>query len=1187
MPDMRLPENMPVYLCGEALKMAKKSYESVMEQLDPHQRAAARVSDNSVIAAGAGSGKTRVLAARYLYLVIERGIPVDEIVALTFTRKAASEMYSRIYASLREVDHPLAEEAVNAFHLARIDTIDAFCNSIARNACRKYGISPDFKIDNDRATEIAANLALPFFLERRKSPAIQQLMKRYALAELPGRLLANTVIRYSTVSAPLDFTSFLKIQSDEIAVRFAETTKKIVTGMNRLASLSGTGGSTGMKVAKALETVPGMPDSGNAEEIASFIKTCDGLAGISLPGKVSDPSLVELKETLSDFKKNLYPEFLSIANWVLNRPFVEETFSLLADFQEIFNRKKREAGVLTFADVSRLALDALVSDPDLRSAYKSSTSAIMIDEFQDDNAMQRDLLFLIAEKLECRELSVPRPDELCPDKLFFVGDEKQSIYRFRGADVAVFRRLARDIVPHDPGLREAAPDLGINYRTESRLIESFNAIFPSVFLNPAFYRESDFPIYEAVFSPIKASRTTDGLMPAMDILLVNESNFIKGDHRYLSPSETEASEVASRIRNLLDSGYPVRTDDGVRPCTSDDIAILFRSGTRQHLYEKYLRENGIPSQCESLRGLFSDAPINDLYAILRLAVYPADNTAYATVLRSPFVCVSDIGFAAAVLDRTCRQPMSEPFAETAEAVLEAEDALRFARGRKLFASLQEMADRVPASEIISWLWYEAGYRYALLLEPQLHRYAELYDYFFELARLADGRGETLATFLDEIQRLMSSGEKIDGLDIPAERSGGVRIMTVHKSKGLEFPVVFLVDSGNEGRGNRNDEPVYYSEATGLSVNTGVSEEAAAASANYFYEKGREEEKNREQAEVRRLLYVAMTRAETRLFISGTISGEGESISAILSGILEKKDSNAEKKGTPIVKKSFIDFLLPSLSSGELPGITISEIPPALQNQGTVKIQDQSFSQDELTALYESAPLASYAPPVRTRFSATALHSLSATAAIGTFPAGATVAASTTVSSTATTAAADNTPSPAATQLSAVAPTVPAAHTVTAEDSTPPDSLDLLLKKTGISPNDFGTFAHRAIEERFTGIRGFMNEELRPIITVMTDRFFLSELGKMSLKADWRECEYGFITRYPFEGARLTVTGQIDLVFEYEGKIYIIDYKTDRVENPEIHAEQLAVYRKAIGDLRKKPPETWIFYLRSGNAVQVH
>jgi len=1139
------------------MKMGKKSYESVMELLDPNQRAAARVSANSVIAAGAGSGKTRVLAARYLYLVIEKGLPVDEIVALTFTRKAASEMYSRIYASLREVDHPLAEEAVNAFHLARIDTIDAFCNSIARNACRKYGISPDFAIDNTGATDLAESLALPFFLERRKSPAIQQLMKRYALAELPARLLANTVIRYSTVSTPLDFASFSKKQSDEIAVKFTETTKTIVAGMNRLSLLSGTGGSTGMKVAKALETVPGVPDINVTEEITSIIKTCDGLAGISLPGKVSDPSLVELKETLSDFKKNLYPEFLSIANWVLNGNFIEETFSLLSDFQEIFNRKKREAGILTFADVSRLALDALISDPDLRSAYKSSTGAIMIDEFQDDNAMQRDLLFLIAEKADRTELSVPGPDELCPDKLFFVGDEKQSIYRFRGADVAVFRKLARDLVSHDLVSRDRNPcDLGINYRTESALIESLNAVFPSVFLNPSFYPEKDFPVYEASFSPIKASRTTDGLLPTMDILLVNESNFIKDDHRYLSPSETEAAEVAAQIRNLLDTGYPVRSGDGIRPCTSDDIAILFRSGTRQHLYEKYLREKGIPSQCESLRGLFSDAPINDLYAVLRLAAYPDDNTAYATVLRSPFVRISDIGFAAAILDRTCEnaagpaaqgQTMREPFAKTVEEVLETEDALRFDRGRKLFLALQEMADRIPASEIISWLWYEAGYRYALLLDPQLHRYSELYDYFFELARVADGKGETLATFLDEIQGLMSSGEKIDGLDIPAERSGGVRIMTVHKSKGLEFPVVFLVDSGNEGRGSKNDEPVYFSEETGISVNTGSAEGAANASTNYFYEKGREDEKNREQAEARRLLYVAMTRAETRLFISGTISGEGENIKAILAGILEKKDSNAEKNGTPIIKRSFVDFLLSPLSSGDLPGVTITEILPALQNQTGAAAQRQTLTTDELQTLYERTPLASYAPPEGTHFKATDLRALFATAAAGTV----------------------------ATSGTAAPAEVPQ-----------PDKLDLLMKKTGVSPNDFGTFAHRAIEERFTGIRAFMPEEIRPIVNEMADRFFSSKLGKIALDADWKECEYGFITRYPFGETRLTVTGQIDLAFEYGGQTYIIDYKTDRVENPKLHAEQLAVYRKAIGDLRKKPAETWIFFLRSGNAIKV-
>ena len=1135
----------------------KRSYESIMGELAPSQQKAARIGKNAVIAAGAGSGKTRVLAARYLHLVIERKIPVDEILTLTFTRKAAAEMYSRIYATLRDTDHPLATEAVNAFHLARIDTIDAFCNSVARNACRNYGVSPDFSIDNDRAREIAEELALKFFLEKRRSPAIRQLMKRYSLAELPSRLFADTALRHSTVSSPPDFARWKAIQESEISARFSETSRLLAANVDRLTTIAGGSSKTAKQIVEALSGLPEIPAQNDLTALASFIPRCDRLAAIPLPGgRISDPDLLETKEILSGLKTKTYPEFLSTANYLLNRPIVEETFDLLSEFQERFNRQKRMEGVLTFPDVSRLALDALTDDPGLRLAYKESTSAIMIDEFQDDNAMQRDLLFLIAEKHERMERSVPGPDELCPDKLFFVGDEKQSIYRFRGADVSVFRALAKDLA----GETADVPDLGTNYRTERALIESFNEIFPFVFVNEKLYPDGKAPMFEASFVPIEASRNTEGLKPALDVLLVNADNFTPDAPGELSPAETEAAEVADRIGKLIDSGYQVRDGDGTRPCTADDIAILFRSGTRQHLYERYLRERGIPAQSETLRGLFSDAPINDLHAILRLAVYPDDDVAYAITLRSPFVAVSDLAFTSAMLARVTAGenglPLPAPFADGTETenAFGNDDAKAFARGRALFRKLQDMADRKSATEILTYLWYLEGYRYALLSDSALHRYLELYDYFFELARQSDERGEPLAAFLDRIQSLMMTGEKIEGLDIPVDRAGGVRLMTVHKSKGLEFPVVFLVDAGNEGRGTRNDAPVFFSEETGISVNAGGAEEAESARANYFYEKGREEERAREQAELRRLLYVAMTRAETRLFITGLFSGGGEcsaeprdadAIRALIGESLDKKDGNANKKGVATVKRSFLDLLFPALSSGPLRGVSLSEILPATRDQGSRAGQragstpERNIDADkpsDILARYESAPLTEYKPSPQKKFSATQLHAYT-----------------------------------------------DGRH---ATDASERDELDDLLGRLEVSANDFGTFAHRAIEARFTGIPAFMPEELRAETERMANRFLSSGLGNKAANATWRESEYGFITRYEHEGRTVSVTGQMDLVFEHEGTTYVVDYKTDRTEDPERHKEQLEVYKKAATDLRNTPVETWIFYLRSAHAVRI-
>ncbi|ULQ61070.1 PD-(D/E)XK nuclease family protein [Brucepastera parasyntrophica] len=143
-----------------------------------------------------------------------------------------------------------------------------------------------------------------------------------------------------------------------------------------------------------------------------------------------------------------------------------------------------------------------------------------------------------------------------------------------------------------------------------------------------------------------------------------------------------------------------------------------------------------------------------------------------------------------------------------------------------------------------------------------------------------------------------------------------------------------------------------------------------------------------------------------------------------------------------------------------------------------------------------------------------------------------------------------------------------------------------MKQTGILPADFGTYTHRVIESRFTGIPVFLPEEIRGIAEEMAAAFLASDIGGKAQKAVWRLNEYGIITRYPHRDRMLTITGQIDLIFEYENRIYIVDYKTDRTEQPELHAEQMAVYRKAAGDLYNKPVETWLYYLRSGRTVKL-
>ena len=1135
-----------------------KRYETFLEGLSANQREAATIGRNAVIAAGAGSGKTRVLAARFVHLVVNEGIPVESILALTFTRKAAAEMYARIHSTLREIDHPLARAATENFHRARITTLDSFSGSIARHACRSYGVTPDFSTDATEVSRMAEELALPFFLERRKTEAVRRLTRRFRMAELPAKLFAETMVRHSTISSPLDFARFFSEQRAMTLARIESLAREIVAIADAMRSNAGATKSATDVIAAIPEDLA-VPDPSSATGVADF---CDALGSLASRQKLrpsKDPAASELREIFADFKDRLYPSLLAAANWVFNERVIKETLDLLAEFQEAFNRRKRETGLLTFGDVARMAVDALKSDPDLRRAWKESIRSVMIDEFQDDNDLQRDLLFLIAERPERTDGSVPAPDELVEGKLFFVGDEKQSIYRFRGADVSVFRKLAGELTPK----QGTTPALDANYRTERALIDSFNALFPHVFPATIADETGKRPLYEAEFAPIVAASSTEEVECAFDILLVPKENFDGDDPSVLSPEETEAREIALRIRAIVLEGTPVADKDKrARPCRYGDVAILLRSGTNQRAIERQLREAGVPYQTENVRGLFDDAPVNDLYCLLRLAAYPADTTAYAALLRSPFVGIGDEGFARALLARVEAdaegRAIPEPFAEDIEPFLAERDRILYSRARELYRSVRADADRIPAAELVTRLWHREGYRYALYSDYGLERYAELYDYFFELARQADADGIGLAAFLDRVGELMKTGEKIDSLDVPVDQSGGVTIMTVHKSKGLEFPVVFVADAGSEGNRNGNANPVYFSEEGGISVNTGASEENEDARDNWFYERERDAELRREIAETRRLLYVAMTRAGSRLVVSGTLNlgmdpaaeprGDDELMDSIAAW-LEKRD----ERGSSPKRQSFLRMLLTAVLRERCAGmpaplVTVEEILPRKRESSNAGSGFLDRTADPETALrHAGIPVAEYRPSPRTRYSATDLggddHEKGAKSNE---------------------------------EESARRAGSPAGD----------DRLDALLRKAKIDAAEFGTWAHRAIEARLTGVAYWVPEEFRPLAEEMADRFLSSELGKRALAAEWSASEYGFLTRYPLGERIVTVTGQMDLAFEAGGIAYVVDYKTDRVEDPAAHESQLAVYRKAIADLRGRPAETWLFYLRSGNAVRV-
>ncbi|MDR0623269.1 MAG: UvrD-helicase domain-containing protein, partial [Treponema sp.] len=494
--------------------------EKILAGLDPRQRLAVTSESNAVVSAGAGSGKTRVIASRYAWLVMEKGIPVEEILTLTFTNKAVNEMYSRIYSILASYgDDPRARNAVANFNRANILTLDSFCTGVARIAARRYGVSPDFVCDPEAVRALAVETALPFTLNNRDNQGLRALLGDKKIQTLAEELFADTVLSAGSIAAPPDFTALWEKQRDEIlrvwsglSQDAAEKTAAMVSAMGNLEKP----GDYMAELLRDSASFPPVPpiglllageDGGAAlkKQIQKYFSLLGRFCAVSFSGRLNAEKEIvrENRDALRELKESLE----SAALFALSADTIREVFSLLETCQREFNRKKREAGVLTFQDIARLAVDALSRYPDLRQFYNRSFSAIMIDEFQDNNELQRELVFLLAEKAECDKPGIPGLPDLNPGKMIFVGDEKQSIYRFRGADVSVFRKLSGSFSRYYP---QGHISLDYNYRSKPALIGAFNFFFgglspegkaggPAVFLAD----DENLPDYEARYEGIK------------------------------------------------------------------------------------------------------------------------------------------------------------------------------------------------------------------------------------------------------------------------------------------------------------------------------------------------------------------------------------------------------------------------------------------------------------------------------------------------------------------------------------------------------------------------------------------------------------------------------------------------------------------------------------------------------------
>ncbi|MDR3201135.1 MAG: UvrD-helicase domain-containing protein [Spirochaetales bacterium] len=1189
----------------------------ILTGLNGDQALAAAVSHNAVVAAGAGSGKTKTLASRYAWLVMEKGLKVEEILSLTFTNKAVGEMYDRIYRMLELYrDNPAAREAIESFHKARISTLDSFCAGIARTAARRYGISPDFIIDNAGVKALAMEAALPFVLDNRENRALQLLLANKKIKTIAEELFAAAVLNHGFVSSPPDFDGYMRNQETEIRRAWKEKTgdasARIDTAVREMEEITNTRSPLYARLQEVLARPVPVPDPGPLldentpagqetarRQFREYFVFLTKLKTVNLQG--GGEEYKPLKSALKELRDPLFAEMEALANSILQKDITRAVFPLVEKFFGEFDTKKRQAGILSFNDVARLAVDALAQYPDIRQAYKDSLRAVMIDEFQDNNSLQRDLIFLLAENSSRREKGIPSSGELEADKMFFVGDEKQSIYRFRGADVAVFRSLSKTL--------GNSLNLKYNYRSKPILIDAFNYIFggldpedealPALPAAPAVFLPSGgAPDFEAAYARMYSRGATpeeDRQNPPVHFCFLDKGRLPENDAAALQPFELEAAFIARRIKEMVDGGYKVqrRGEAGAitfEACCYNDFAILQRVYTHQHSLEKFCKDFGVPFNADRPAGLFTDAPINDLYMLLRLLAYPEDRLAYAAVIRSPFARLSDAALTLCMLDEK-----HEPFSEDLADSLPEEERGLYRETGKRYRELAQAARTLPVSELLTRLWYDEGGRFDTLWSAPAQVYMELFDVFFKIAQDTDSRGKTLPDFLEYIEDLIAKEEKLDDQDVPSEGGAGVRIMSIHKSKGLEFPVVFIYDGSHGGKNTANTDPIYFHEKWGISLNLPLAEELPGKGGNYFHILQKEEEKKKNIAELRRLLYVAMTRAESCLYFTASLPAQTKKeketndlsggeynaghIRERLSQLMQKRgDRNDEEETDEEKGSSFFELILPILpaDSARLPFMpfTIEAIP--LLSRGELRaaasightksaaaLPSMREAAEAAAALYEKARTIESAPALPPSIPASLLHYTADEYAQGSF--------------------AGDTPADSA--------------------QVADGSLEAILKKAKLEAADFGTIVHSFLEARLNGQPTFIPpkmlarledkdaEVVRLAAEKMTHGFLDSDLGRLSTASSYRRTEFPVLTMVTVRGAdgrekSVPVTGQIDLLFEADAAMHIVDFKTDSAPDPARHLGQLAVYARAACDIFGKPVRAWLFYLRTGRAEEL-
>jgi ATP-dependent helicase/nuclease subunit A len=833
-------------------------------------------SRNIVLEASAGTGKTRVLVDRYVNL-LRAGVDPDHILAVTFTRKAAAEMRERIIDQLRaasrqsSLDLAVWRDLRDRLGDIAISTIDAFCLSLLREFPLEADVDPGFELADaaqtprlvmeslDQALRVLRaiardddDVALVFAQlgERRLRKGLEMLLDR--------RLVAPQALRRYLTFGPRDLTA------GAACLNAAEALANVFAGMPEglddfLAAGPVRQASFGM-LAADIRRLVAHPAEGldTRSGRSAFRVLLDRLRGYFLTqgGKPREKSFSgtgfkagdcateaawrrhrQRASQLSPQVAEVIKRFRRDLNVVLSRG-VWRMFSVVLDRYE---RTLEAHGLLDFSGVLERAVHLLGEMDEFgqsRFCLEARYRHVLVDEFQDTSRAQWALISLLVRSWG--EGAGAGSDALQPS-IFIVADRKQSIYAFRDAEVGLLDEAAAFV----SALRQAGDPrhaIAVSFRAVPQLQRFVNDVCGAAGAEQAGAARSDSFLYrDQDRFPVDADVVDDEQPHRLGI--------VAGE------SVTQAAErVADEIVRLLSSATVRDRATGVaRAAQPADVAILFRTRDSHREYEQALQRRGILTYVYKGLGFFDADEVQDVIALLKFLADPQSSLRAAALLRSRFVRLTDAAIAALAPDLAGAIVGPDPPAP-ASGVTD-EDRRVLALLREAVPHWLRQADRVTVSELLTAVLEETGYAYETRGLNRRQARENLKKLRAMIRRFENRGYATLARVADHLDELALGDESNAAIDA----RDAVSLMTVHAAKGLEFPIVFLV---NLGRGTANARAP-------IRVTSGQSGTPSVAIADYQSEAD-EDAQAREREETKRLLYVALTRARDRLYLSAAV-----------------------------------------------------------------------------------------------------------------------------------------------------------------------------------------------------------------------------------------------------------------------------------------------------------------------------